>query len=179
MSIGDELIDMKEGRSIFSRPQKPTIWFDLDGVLADFDKAAAHVLGGDHYRYTFIYGDDILWKRLHSVPDFFRHMGMMPGAKLMLDHVDIERVKILTALPKTNGAEIDRQKRGWVREHVVYPVPVITCFAEDKPDYCMPGDVLIDDRAINQVEWQRRGGTFILHESVMSTLSQLERMGLA
>jgi 5'(3')-deoxyribonucleotidase len=157
---------------------KSTIWFDLDGVLANFDKAADHALGGDHYRYTFIYGDDVLWQRLHAYPNFFESMELMPGAELMLRHVDLSRVKILTALPKTNSAEINRQKREWVREHIIAPLPVVTCFTKDKPQYCVPGDVLIDDRAINRDEWERRGGTFILHESAMSTIAQLERLGL-
>lgn len=155
----------------------PTIFLDLDGVLANFDKAAGQIVGGDHYRYTFIYGDPVLWVRLHSDPNFFLNMEMMPGAKLLLKSIG-QPFKVLTALPKTNSAEVDRQKRAWVAAHVCPNAPVITCFSKDKPDYCQPGDILIDDRAINMAEWVAKGGRFILHESVMGTIARLEELGL-
>lgn len=156
---------------------RPTIWFDLDGVLADFDKAANRVLGGDHYRYTFVYGDDLLWQRLHSSGSFFANMEMMPGAQMMLDHVDIDRVKVLTALPKTETDRVRQQKEEWVWSWLPGDVPVVTCFTKDKPNFCQPGDILIDDRAVNMKAWEEKGGRFILHTDAMSTLAQLERMG--
>ena len=162
--------------------KQPTVWFDLDGVLANFDKEAERVLGTNNiYRFEFVHGQDLFWKLLDSEPNFFRRMEMMPGAHHMLRAAGVWKrdVRILTALPKTNPENVDAQKRYWVNENIGSHVPVVTCLTKDKPNYCKPGDILIDDRAVNKRRWKEKGGKFILHENVGNTLAQLEALGVA
>lgn len=166
---------LEEGKS------KPTIFFDLDGVLANFDKAAEAILGTNNiYRFEFVHGQDEFWRLLNTEPNFFRNMERMPGALHLCGAVPnfMNRAKILTALPKTNGERVDAQKREWVAEHISRYVEVITCLTHEKPDYCKPGDILIDDRAVNKRRWEEKGGKFVLHENVGNTLAQLESLGV-
>jgi 5'(3')-deoxyribonucleotidase len=157
---------------------KPTVFFDLDGVLADFDKAAGRILGTDNiYRFEFVYGQEEFWRLLNEEPWFFREMEMLPGSNHLVNAVRHHDVKVLTALPKTNPERVDSQKRAWVRANLGN-LPVITCQTHDKPNYCTPGDVLIDDRAVNKKKWEAKGGRFIVHTDVGSTLAQLNSMGL-
>ncbi|RVJ51449.1 hypothetical protein CN175_15875 [Sinorhizobium meliloti] len=156
-----------------------TIYLDLDGVLADFDKRACEVLNGEcHYRYDFIHGGDALWARLNAVPDFFRSFDKMPDADVLWDAVRHLDPVILTALPKTNPGVVDWQKREWVEENLGQRVRVTTCETHDKPLYCKPGDILIDDRSVNKARWEAAGGIFILHNRAVFTVAKLRQLGI-
>lgn len=155
-----------------------TIFLDLDGVLADFDKRACEVLNGEcHYRYDFIHGGDALWAQLNAVPDFFASFQMMPDAQDLWEAVADKDPIILTALPTTNARHVDKQKREWVARHLGPSVEVITCPTKDKPLFCNPGDVLVDDRSVNKALWERNGGTFILHTKAVFSVAALKRLG--
>jgi len=80
---------------------------------------------------------------------------------------------ILTALPKSDAADVDKQKRAWVAENLGPEVKVITCTTREKPLYCLPGDVLVDDRTVNKVNWELAGGVFIHHTSAAESLPQI------
>lgn len=167
-----------EPRVISDVPTKPTIYFDLDGVLADFDKAAERILGTDNiYRWEFVHGQEEFWRLLNSSRGFFRDMEIMPGAEHLLRAAKGHYIAILTALPKTNGELVADQKRRWV-EQWLGAYKVITCLTHEKPNYCKPGDILIDDRAVNKRRWEAKGGKFVLHENVGNTLAQLESLGV-
>lgn len=154
------------------------IYVDLDGVLADFDTAANAVIGEDHYKFSWQRGDALLWQRLNAVSDFFLSMPMMPDAEHLWRAVEHRDPAILTALPKTNREEVARQKREWVKKHLGPNVSVITCMTRDKPDYATPGAVLIDDRTVNQPDWEAAGGHFIHHLSAMHSILELRSRGL-
>ncbi|RVB02855.1 hypothetical protein [Mesorhizobium sp. M7A.F.Ca.CA.004.02.1.1] len=156
---------------------KPTLYLDLDGVLADFDSAAYRALGGDHYKYEFIYGPKMLWARLDAIPDFFENFPLMRDGAFLWNAVSHLNPIILTALPKTGGEEVDRQKRAWVARELGTDVGVITCETKDKPDYCKPGDALVDDRWLNKLRWSSKGGHFVHHSGAETTLASLKRHG--
>jgi 5'(3')-deoxyribonucleotidase len=157
----------------------PTVFFDLDGVLANFDMAAEAIIGTNNiYKFEFVYGQDAFWRALNSDPNFFANMKVMPGAKRMLHAVWHQPLKILTALPKSEADNVDRQKRQWVASKLHWKLDVITCLTSEKPDYCQPDDVLIDDRAVNKDRWEAVGGRYIVHTDVENTLGQLRSMGL-
>lgn len=157
----------------------PTIYLDLDGVLADFDKRACEVLNGEcHYRYDFIHGGDALWDRLNAVPDFFASFDLMPDAGILWNAVAATKPMILTALPKTNAWKVDEQKRRWVFQKLgIGGKRVITCETKDKPLHCKPGDILVDDRSVNKKNWEAAGGIFILHNKAVFTVAKLKQLG--
>ncbi|MER8422486.1 hypothetical protein [Mesorhizobium sp. M1403] len=155
-----------------------TLYLDLDGVLADFDTAAYRALGSDHYRYEFIYGPTKLWDRLNSIPDFFENFPLMRDGAELWNAVSHLQPVILTALPKTGGEEVDRQKRAWVARELGSAVQVITCATKDKPDFCEEGDALVDDRWLNKLRWAKAGGHFVHHiEGAKGSIAALKRHG--
>jgi hypothetical protein len=156
-----------------------TVFLDMDGVLADFDKGACEILGTDnHYKYEFVHGPEVLWDRINSKPDFFLSLDPLPDADLLLEALQGIRTVVLTALPKTNTESVRAQKERWVREWISDEIPVITCFTKDKPNYCTPGSVLVDDRAINKKAWERAGGHYVIHTDALSSIRQLKELGV-
>lgn len=157
---------------------KPTIFLDMDGVLADFDKRANEVLRTDnHYKYDFVHGAEVYWHNINTrAPNFFAELELMPDAMTLLNAVWNEKLAVLTALPKSNPIRVKAQKETWVALNVREDLKVIACTTFEKPNYCQEGDVLIDDRAVNRPAWQSKGGRFILHTSAEDSVAQLREM---
>lgn len=155
------------------------LYLDLDGVLADFDALAEAILDTDNiYKFEFVYGPEEFWRRLNEWPTFFEDLNMKHDAHLLWSSVRHLDPIILTALPRTNGERVEKQKRAWVARHLGENVRVITCPTKDKPNYCRPGDVLVDDRAVNREAWMRRGGGFVVHTHTYGTLRELRLIGI-
>ena len=53
----------------------PTLFIDLDGVMADFDGAFPAVFGLDHRSLA----DDDMWLHINGHPSFFRDLPPMAG----------------------------------------------------------------------------------------------------
>ena len=149
----------------------PKLFLDCDGVLADFDAGARHLLGGltprefeqKHSRGEF-------WKRLARAPDFYGTLPLMADAQDLFDAVEHLRPTILTGLPMGNWAA--PQKVAWAERH--FPgTPIITCMARDKVRYMVSGDVLVDDREDHRSKWEDAGGIFIHHRSAARSLVEL------
>lgn len=156
------------------------IYVDLDGVLADFDKAAEDILATDNiYKYEFIWGADVFWKKINAFPNFFRDLPLKEDALKLWTTIERFNPEILTALPRDNGERVSEQKRAWVKHHLGSPSPVVhTCMTKDKPKLCAPGDILIDDRAVNRDAWMAAGGTYIIHTRAYRTIMTLEALGV-
>jgi 5'(3')-deoxyribonucleotidase len=87
-----------------------TLYLDLDGVLADFDRSACKMLGTTNsYKFEFVYGQDMFWERLNRDPHFFRNLELMPDAMILWDAVKHMNLAILTALPSSRAAQVDEQ----------------------------------------------------------------------
>jgi hypothetical protein len=154
------------------------IYLDLDGVLANFDKRASEVVGMDHYRFSFIHGQKEFWRRLSACGDFFGSLELMPDARQLLQAVEGHDVSILTALPSTDKDLVEEQKREWVAKHISPDMHVTCCMSVEKPNYCNYGDVLIDDRAVNEERWILAGGHFILHTTALNSIEKLGSLGI-
>lgn len=160
-------------------PIKRQLFLDMDGVLADFDKSATELLGGDPYKYEWVHGSDQFWETLNTGdPDLFLNFPMMPDADELLDRTLHLNPIILTALPRKGWEKVDKQKREWVRRYVAPGVPVITVH-KDKARYAAEGDVLVDDRSVYKKAWEARAGAgnYVVHTSVADTIRQLQDLG--
>jgi 5'(3')-deoxyribonucleotidase len=156
-----------------------TLYVDLDGVLANFDKAAERQLKTDNiYKFEFVWGPDVFWERMNKNPNFFGALELMPDAQHLWAKIKHMEPVILTALPRENPEPVDQQKRAWVQRSFGGDVKVLTCQTRDKPNYCKPGDILIDDRAVNRNKWIAAGGTYIIHTSAQNTLTTLTALGI-
>lgn len=146
------------------------LFLDCDGVLADFDRAAAALLGMPPRDYQRRHGQSKFWARIGSAPDFYGTLPLMPDARLLFESVAHLRPTILTGCPRGGWAEA--QKVRWAARH--FPgTPIITCMARDKRDHGRKGDILVDDTLTHRDRWEEMGGTFVHHCDARSTLARL------
>lgn len=167
------------------------LFVDLDGVLADFDRAVEKITGLRPSQQS----PKAMWPRLARTPGFYANLPWMEdGPELWRRVAPLDPV-ILTGLPRGNWAE--PQKLEWCRREVGPEVPVIACMSREKADKAAewllehaagnaagptagatPVPVLIDDRASLKERWEEAGGVFILHTSAAESIAALEKLGL-
>ena len=156
-----------------------TIFLDMDGVVADFDRHARSILGyatPGGKRYPL---ED--WAKISENPRFYRHLEICDHADLLVNSVWQTAkkhgydVKFLTAIPRANDVPwCFQDKVEWAKDW--FPeIPVwFGPYSHDKQHHCQPGDILIDDRDDNVLAWNTAGGIGILHRGdVTATIEQL------
>jgi 5'(3')-deoxyribonucleotidase len=162
------------------------IFFDLDGVLADFDRGVielAHSQVLDQASEDFV-REDKMWSDISKVPHFYFNLSPMPGALKMFNEVYAEygdRVEILSGIPKPRRGVVDaaEDKIRWSHLYLSPNIKVNIVFKEQKKNFCSGIDcILIDDLNANIESWKNSGGIGILHISPDSTLSELRSIEL-
>lgn len=159
------------------------IYFDLDGVLADFDRGVEVLAGFDRNGATANSNvkDDDMWQAIASVSHFYDKLELMPGAKEMFDVIYEKygsRVEILTGIPKPkrNIPTAAEDKTNWVHRIFSPEIKVNTVLREEKKNFCTgPDCILIDDLKKNISEWESYGGTGILFTDAEQTLQETIR----
>ncbi len=163
------------------------IFFDMDGVLADFDRGVielCHMKPRNQYEPQNPALDDAMWAAIRNVGHYYDKLELMPGAKEMFDAVygrHGDKCEILTGIPKPRR-HIDtaaEDKIAWVRRLLSDKVRIHTVLREEKTEHCTgPDCVLIDDYKINVDEWTDMGGTAILNVTAGQTMAILREMGI-
>ncbi len=148
-----------------------SLFLDLDGVLADFDRGVERVTG----RRPESLSSRAMWTALAREPAFFETLEFMHDAQTLWAWCEPFRPTILTGLPR--GSWAPEQKRRWVARMLGAHVPVITCMTRDKARYSGPGHVLVDDRASTAAAWEAEGGVFVLHQSAARSIEALRELG--
>jgi 5'(3')-deoxyribonucleotidase len=152
---------------------QPRLFLDADGVLADFDLSARHLLGLSPKQFIAKHGRSEFWRRLARAPNFYGELPEMPDARILFDAVKHLKPTILTGLPI--GSWAAPQKVEWAAEH--FPgVPIITCMARDKHKHMHRGDVLVDDREKHRAAYEAHGVVFIHHRNARDSLRQLAKI---
>ena len=162
------------------------IYFDMDGVLADFDRGVRELCGME----AFDQGgrspaeDDIMWDAIRKVDHFYDRLELMPGAKEMFDAVYGvygDRCEILTGIPKEKRGIVTaaEDKISWMKRILSDKVKVNICYRAEKILKCTgPGTVLIDDLEKNILEWRAEDGTGIMHRTAEETIKELKKLGI-
>ena len=153
----------------------PQLFLDCDGVLADFDRGAAAVLGLPPRVFEARHGRREFWQRLARHPDFFAGLPLLPDALELWRAVEHLGPVILTGLPLGDWAA--PQKMAWAARH--FPgTRMITTMARAKRDHMQaPGDVLVDDTPTHRALWEEAGGVFVLHRSAADSIAALRALG--
>ncbi len=162
------------------------IYFDMDGVLADFNRGVAELchmtppLKQDEDPVL----DEIMWAHVKEVPHFYDKLEIMPGAKEMFDAVYSkygDKCEILTGIPKERrGIKYAAEdKVSWVRRLLCDDIVINTVHKVDKKNFAGgEGYILIDDLEPTIETWNSLGGTGILHKSADETMKILKEMDI-
>lgn len=163
------------------------IYFDLDGVFADFDRGLDELCDfkpipiNDYHEPSYKLEK---WNRINKVQDFFLKLKLMPRAKEFFDIIYSrykDRVEILTGLPKPvhNVRFAKENKILWVKKMLSEHVVVNTVYSEEKVKYCQgSGYILVDDLEKTIKSWNAAGGVGILHKNIDETMIYFKNLGI-
>lgn len=162
------------------------IYFDMDGVVADFDRGVRELCGLPVIPYSEMTEeqDDKMWAVIKTVGHFYDKLEPIPGAielfRAVYDKYR-DRCEILTGIPKAKRGILTAgdDKIAWAHRLLAPGVAVNIVYAQDKPDFCKGVDcILIDDLESNIRAWENCGGTGILHKSPEQTMAILKDRGI-
>jgi len=163
------------------------IYFDMDGVLADFDSGVTNLCGlrplaqGEHRSKE---EDDLMWEKIREVGHFYDRLDPMPGAVELFNEIYDkygDKCEILTGIPKPKRGILTAgdDKIAWAHRILSPTLKVNIVYREEKKNYCTgKGSILIDDLRSNIDDWISYGGTGILHISSEDTKLQLRDKNL-
>jgi len=161
------------------------IFFDMDGVLADFDKGVLEMCGivtlPQNADFPPGY-DENLWEKVREAGHFYDKLDFIPGAKEMFDDIYEQfgaKCEILTGVPKPsrNIPEASEDKVKWVRRLLSKDIVVNTVARKDKKNYCTGKDcILVDDYDRNINEWEASGGTGVLFTTAEEVVKKIKEL---
>jgi 5'(3')-deoxyribonucleotidase len=160
------------------------IYLDMDDVVADWRESAE-----DFLKVKFPNGDpyaripDDEWEKLKRNSRFYRHLPLKPNAHELVqfcrDAVEqglADEVRFLSAIPHNNDMPFAIQdKVWWAHEHFPGIAVFLGPYSHDKQDHCRPGDILIDDRTDNCMQWEARGGRAHIYRHWLTCKPWLEK----
>lgn len=162
------------------------IYFDMDGVLADFDRGIEELCKmprNDDYALTGKTPAGF-WEAVKAVDHFYDKLEFMPGAKEFFDAIyekHGDKCEILSAIPKPHhGIDTAKDdKISWTKRLLSKDVVNNIVYREEKKDFCQGIDcILIDDMVKNISEWNEMGGTGVLFTTAEETMKKLKELGI-
>lgn len=157
--------DSREIREILSRRlaagtlTDKIIFCDLDGVLADFEQGVINKFKKTPDQLS----PKLMWGVINKSNSFFDTLPWMPKGRELWSRIRKYNPIILTGIPGGRDSAIE-QKIKWCKRELGADIDVITCLTREKPKYCLPGSILIDDRTDNLNAWNEKGGKFVLYD---------------
>lgn len=176
-------------KEIEAEKGKPSVFLDMDGVLADFFSELWSMYQSKNTK-------EDAWenikrelspaqqnKLVHSIEnpsDFFANLDMLPGGKKLLEYLSKNNIPFTILSSPLRGTQKEDSiegKRIWLQKHGLGSVPQI--FTHDKAQYAMTNgvpNILIDDFGKNIRAWKSAGGFGIQHEDseYLKTIAQLD-----
>ena len=160
------------------------IYFDMDGVLADFSLGVVEMLKmmPRNQKYQEESYNNKLFDAIRDYPDFYYHLKPIEGSIEILNELRKKYdVEILTGIPKPEKGIIEAadNKKAWIRKYFDDELVVNAVQRRDKQKFCKGESyILIDDYDINIKQWIKKGGTGILFVTPKQFKSELESFGL-
>lgn len=160
------------------------IYFDMDGVLADFDRGIRELCHMDslNQAHKSKEADDAMWEAVKNVAHFYDKLEPIPGALHMFQTLHDkygDKCEILSGIPKPHRGILTsgEDKTVWTHRLLGEDVVVNIVFREEKKNYVKGlGYILIDDLEKNIKEWNEAGGTGIHFTSTDAVLWEIEEL---
>ena len=176
------------------------IYFDMDGVLADFDVAATHLSNGrtDLNNQTKLMTDDLRaakiqrWQRIERTERFWEDMPIVPNIKDLLQVAQqLGEIFVLTRVPSAKNfvagdsyvSYIANAKKEWIAKNMSDFFPpenvIAICGASGEKEALIKptlDHILVDDRAGNVADWESAGGQGVVFQSVARSITDLQNL---
>lgn len=149
-----------------------TLYLDMDGVLANFNKA--------YTAYDPYKEDRKKFRAAVMEYKIFEDLEFMPDTQELLNHVSRLNgidVQILTSMgthDPIQGNEAKRQKQKWLDKRNIPYKANFSRNKEEKANYATPMSILIDDSVGCVAPFIRAGGHGILHVNASETIRLLD-----
>lgn len=167
-----------------STTNKKTLYLDMDGVVADWNKGAREIVGYATSDPKQVYPDHD-WEKIKQHEHFYLELDRLPLADELVDLARKFRddlgwgLRFLTAIPHLNDMPMAfSDKVRWAEKY--YPDIPVTFgpYSRDKHHHAKAGDILIDDRKDNCQDWEKAGGKAIHVDStnLKKTIQTLEEI---
>tara|TARA_S200000501_G_C20704340_1_gene691032 strand:+ start:486 stop:983 length:498 start_codon:yes stop_codon:yes gene_type:complete len=161
---------------------KPIIYCDMDGVLADFKTAAVKVNGMSIQKWMNIPSGVQKWERIKNNSNFWHNLPWMPGGKALWRYISKYDPHILSAyVEETYDPNCIPGKRAWLRKNagITDNKKINLVRRKEKKLFAKRGKpaILIDDYEKNVREFTQSGGIGIHHTSYSKTITQLRKLG--
>ncbi|MCC8121745.1 MAG: hypothetical protein LIO42_07175 [Oscillospiraceae bacterium] len=160
------------------------VYFDLDSVLADFDKGVRELCNMEPLNQIEgpVQNDDAMWRAIRDVDHFYARLELMPGAKELFEFAYGllgDDCQILSGIPKAKRGitTAGEDKISWSHRMLNPNVTVNIVYKEQKKLFCSGEDcILVDDLAANIVAWEQCGGMGILHRDSETSMRRLREL---
>ena len=163
---------------------KPTVYLDMDGVLADFFGGVEKMYGVEHWKQlTNDKTKDLKKEVIDRITgsDFFATLPKFPSADGLIDMVKKftgGNFSINTSPLRGDHENSAKYKKLWISNNIEQPDDIIVTgrkesYAKDKGTGTP--NILIDDRPINIQRWQAAGGYGILYQANRDSLDKVKK----
>ena len=167
--------DMAEG--------KPTVYLDMDGVLADFFGGVEKMYGVEHWKeLTNDKTKDLKKEVIDRITgtDFFATLPKFQSADALIDMVKKftgGKFSINTSPLRGDHENSAKYKKIWISNNIEQPDEIVVTgrkesYAKEKGTG-VP-NILIDDRPVNIQRWQGAGGYGILYQANRDSLTKVK-----
>lgn len=133
------------------------LYFDMDGVVADFDAAFQNIYGTE---FSPANRSDF-WRERVKTDEVFRHMPVIEEGLYVARSLEMEGIPICF-MTSTGGLphhiDIAKQKLDWLHAHDLGSHPVAFCMNTIGKGTFGTGNILLDDREKVCQAWKDNGG---------------------
>ena len=163
---------------------KPTVYLDMDGVLADFFGGVEKMYGVEHWKQlTSDKTKDLKKEVIDRITgtDFFATLPKFQSADALIDMVKKftgGNFSINTSPLRGDNENSGKYKKVWISNNIDKPDEIVVTgrketYAKDKASGTP--NILIDDRPINIQRWQDSGGYGILYQANRDSLDKVKK----
>jgi hypothetical protein len=163
---------------------KPIVYLDMDGVLADFFGGVEKLYGVSHWKeLTADKTKDLKKEVIDRITgtDFFATLPKFPTADGLIELVKKftgGTFSINTSPLRGDHENSGKYKKVWISNNIETPAEIVVTgrketYAKDKASGTP--NILIDDRPVNIQKWQAAGGYGILYQANRDSLTKVQK----